>query len=299
MQAGPSLWRLIREAASAWVDDDATSLGAALAYYSLFAAAPLLLVVISIAGVIFGESAAREAVLAQIDTLIGPASSAAVRLGLESLDRPAVGKAAAAFGLVVILFGATSVFVELQRAMDRIWNAPARPRSSGAWGLVRSRVLSFGMVLAIGFLLIVTLIVSAALAALATLWQPWFADLVMLAQVFNAVVSTLFLTALFAMIYKWLPRVSVAWRDVWLGAAITALLMALGKTVIGVYIGRSGVTSAYGAAASVIALLLWFYYSSLIFLFGAELTATYSHRFGSRREVNVPVRQSPLTNVPA
>jgi membrane protein len=290
---------LIREAASAWVDDDATSLGAALAYYSLFSAAPVLLVVISIAGVVFGEQAAREAILGQIESLIGPASRDAVRLGLDSLDRPAVGKAAAALGVGVILFGATSVFVELQRAMDRIWNAPAHPTRAGFWGLVQSRLLSFGMVLAIGFLLIVSLVVSSALAAVATLWRPWFADLAMLAQVFDAVVSTLFLTALFAMIYKWLPRVSVAWSDVWLGAAITALLMALGKAAIGLYIGRSGVASAYGAAASVIALLLWVYYSSLIFLFGAELTATYSYQYGSRREAGPPVRQPPLTNVPA
>ena len=299
MDAWSSSWHLIREAAGAWVDDDATSLGAALAYYSLFSAAPLLLVVVAIAGVVFGEPAAREAILGQVESLIGPASSAAVRMGLESLDRPAVGKAAAAVGLGVILFGATSVFVELQRAMDRIWDAPAAPPRAGLWRLVRSRVLSFGMVLAIGFLLIVSLVVSAALAAVATLWRPWFADLAMLAQAFNAAVSTLFLTALFAMIYKWLPRVTVAWRDVWLGAAITALLMTVGKTLIGLYIGRSGVASAYGAAASVIALLLWVYYSSLIFLFGAELTATYSRQYGSRREVSAPRQQPALTKVPA
>jgi membrane protein len=259
----------------------------------------LLLVVISIAGVFFGEPAARQAILGQIESLIGPTSSAAVRLGLESLDRPSLGRAAAALGVGVILFGATSVFVELQRAMDRIWNAPEAPKRAGLWGLVRSRVLSFGMVLAIGFLLIVSLVVSAALAAVATLWRPWFAQLAILAQAFNAVVSTLFLTALLAMIYKWLPRLTVAWRDVWLGAAITALLMALGKTAIGVYIGRSGVASAYGAAASVIALLLWVYYSSLIFLFGAELTAKYSHRYGSRREVSSPRQQTAMAKLPA
>jgi membrane protein len=286
---------LIREAAEAWVDDDATSLGAALAYYSLFSAAPLLLVVISIAGILFGELAAREAILSQIESLIGPASSAAVKTGLESLDRPAVGTVAAAVGVVVILFGATSVFVELQRAMDRIWNAPARSARTGLWRLVRTRVLSLGMVLAIGFLLIVSLVVSAALAAVASWWRPWFADLAMLAQAINAVISTLFLAALFAMIYKWMPRVRVAWRDVWLGAAITALLMTLGKTLIGLYIGRSGVASAYGAAASVIALLIWFYYSSLIFLFGAELTATYAQRYGSRRELG-KWRSPPASN---
>jgi membrane protein len=131
------------------------------------------------------------------------------------------------------------------------------------------------------------------------LWRPWFADLAMLAQAFNAAVSTLFLTALFAMIYKWLPRVTVAWRDVWLGASITALLMTVGKTLLGLYIGRSGVASAYGAAASVIALLLWVYYSSLIFLFGAELTATFSRHYGSRREVSAPRQQPALTKVPA
>jgi membrane protein len=200
---------------------------------------------------------------------------------VEAADKPREGIVASVIGVLVLLLGATTVFGELQNALDRIWRAPARQKSSGWWNLLRTRLLSFGMVLGIAFLLMVSLVLSAALAALGTLWA--FPGREVLSHTLDVLVSFGITTALFAMIYKFIPRVHVAWHDVWIGAAFTAILFAIGKFLIGLYIGKSAVASTFGAAGSLVVLMLWVYYSAQIFLLGAEFTWVYAHEHGSRR----------------
>ena len=294
-----ALWRLVREAVSAWSDDYAPSMGAALAYYTLFSVAPLLLIVISVAGLVFGEDAARGEIMEQLQGLIGSDSAKAVESLLQSVNKPAKGVVGTVVGLLVLVIGATTVFGELQDAMDRIWRTKPPP-SGGIVNLLRTRLLSLGLVLGIGFLLMVSLVVSAALAALGRWWSPWLGEgLLLLADTLNFIVSLALMTVIFAQIYKWLPRVRLAWRDVWIGAAITSLLFTVGKTLIGYYIGRSGIASTFGAAASLVVLLVWVYYSAQIFLLGAEFTRAYAVRYGSQRgrmepapnrQADVPVR---------
>ena len=285
-------WSLIKEAASSWVDDYASSMGAALAYYTMFSIAPLLLIVISVAGLVFGEEAARGEIFGQLRGLMGDSGASAVQGLLESVNQPATGIMATIFGIVALLIGATTVFGELQDALDRIWRAPARPQSSGIWALVRARLLSLGMILGIGFLLMVSLVASAAMSALERWWDPMFGGAATLAKVVNFGVSFAFVTLVFALIYKLMPRVRIKWRDVWVGAVVTALLFTVGKTLIGIYIGSSGVASAFGAAASLVALVVWGYWSAQIFLLGAEFTWVYARRFGSLKNA-VPVPPAP------
>ena len=276
-------WPLVKGAATAWVADYAPSMGAALAYYSLFSLAPLLLIVISIAGLIFGQDAVRGEVFGQLQGLLGTDTALAIEGLLASVAKPAEGAASTAIGVVLLLVGATSVFGELQDALDRIWRAPVRNRSGGLWGLVRARLLSFGMILGIAFLLMVSLVFSALVAALGKLWSGAFGQWALLAHVFDLVFSFTMTTGVFALIYKVMPRVSVKWRDVWLGAAVTSMLFTAGRTLIGLYIGRSNLASGFGAAGSLIVVLVWVYYSAQIFLLGAEFTWIYAKTFGSMR----------------
>jgi membrane protein len=288
------VWLLACDAFDSWLDDYASSMGAALAFYTLFSIAPLLLIVISVAGLVFGRQAARGEIFEQLSTLVGPDSASTVESLLQGLNRPDAGIVGTLVGVAALLIGATTVFAELQGAMDRIWRAPARSAISGVRRLLQVRLLSLGLVLGIGFLLIVSLIASAALAALGKWWAPWFSQFELVAQSLNLGLSFALITAMFAMIYKWVPRVRVAWRDVWIGAALTALLFTLGKTLIGLYIGRSGVASPFGAAASLVVLLLWVYYSAQIFLLGAEFTWVYARRYGSLQGQWVPALGTPL-----
>ncbi len=280
-------WLLVKTAFNAWNDDYAQSMGAALAYYTMFSIAPVLLIVISIAGLVFGEDAARGEIAEQLQTLMGQQGALAVQALVDSVKTPAQGLAATMFGVLLLLVGATSVFGELQNALDRIWRAPERMTSGGLWGLLRSRLLSFGMILGIGFILMVSLVFSAGLSAASKWWSPAFGAMALAASLVNFGFSFALTTGMFALIYKIMPRVRIAWNEVWIGAAITALLFTAGKALIGVYIGRSGVASGFGAAGSLVALLVWVYYSAQIFLMGAEFTWAYSHVFGSRR------RQAP------
>jgi membrane protein len=274
---------LVRQAVAAWIDDYAASMGAALAYYTLFSIAPLLLIVISIAGLVFGDDAARGQIFAELRELMGEDGAATVQSLLQSVNKPAQGVLATLVGGAVLLVGAMSVFGELQNSLDRIWRAPPRADSSGLWSLVRSRLLSFGMILGIGFLLIVSLVASAAVAALGKFSADFFGAWVVLAEALNFTLTFVFVTATFAMIYKVMPRVRIGWPDVWLGAAVTALLFAIGKSLIGLYLGRSSFASGFGAAGSLVVLLLWMYYSAQIFLLGAEFTRAYARTFGSLR----------------
>ncbi|MES2537697.1 MAG: YihY/virulence factor BrkB family protein [Pseudomonadota bacterium] len=282
-----NIWILIKAAGSSWIDDYAQSMGAALAYYTMFSIAPLLLIVISIAGMIFGVEAARGEIVGQLEGLMGPQGAAAVQGLLESVNKPAESFTATLIGGVLLMIGATTVFGELQDALDRIWRAPKRNKG-GLWSLLRARLLSFGMIMGIGFLLMVSLVVSAALAALSKVWGPMFADWEILANVINFLISFAFTTTVFAMIYKIMPRAKVDWADVWIGAAVTALLFTIGKFLIGLYIGKSGVTSGFGAAGSLIVVLVWVYYSAQIFLMGAEFTWAYALTFGSRKAQPIP-----------
>ncbi len=279
-------WTLIKRVSNAWLDDYVPSMGAALAYYTMFSLAPLLLIVISVAGLVFGQDAARGEIATELRAMMGEAGAKAVQDLLASVQKPAEGAAATALGVVLLLIGATTVFGELQDSLDRIWHVPTRKRSSGLIELLRTRLLSFGMILAIGFLLIVSLVVSAGLATVARLWGPAFGGWYAVAAVTDALGGFFLVAVMFALIYKIMPRVRVHWKDVWIGAVFTAILFMVGKTLIGLYIGTSGVVTGFGAAGSLVVVLVWVYYSAQIFLIGAEFTWVYANDFGSRKSLN-------------
>jgi membrane protein len=281
-------WLLTRDTVTAWSEDYASSMGAALAYYTVFSIAPLLLIVIAVAGYVFGTEAAHGEILEQLDALMGAEGARAAEALLNSVRRPETSLVATVTGTVILLVGATSVFVELQNALDRIWRVPARERAAGWFELLRTRLMSFGMILGIAFLLMVSLLVSAALAALEHRWRPLPDGWETVTRMGYVVFSFALITVLFALIYKFIPRARIRWRDVWIGAAATALLFTVGKFLIGLYIGKSAVTSGFGAAGSLAALLLWVYYSAQIFLLGAEFTWVYAHAYGSRRGQHRP-----------
>ncbi|MEO9136364.1 MAG: YihY/virulence factor BrkB family protein [Casimicrobiaceae bacterium] len=278
-----AVWSLTKESFSQWSDDYAPSMGAALAYYTIFSIAPLLIIAIAVAGFFFGADAARGEIFTQLRGLLGDQGATAIEAMVRSASQTGHGSFAAIAGIVMLLIGATSVFGELQTDLDRIWDSP-EPRHGGLWGMLRGRVLSFGMVLGIGFLLLVSLVLSAALAALGHFWSGWFPGWTFLLQAINFVISLLVVTGLFGMIYKFLPRCDIGWEDVWVGAGVTSLLFSIGKLLIGLYLGKSSVASSFGAAGSLVIVLLWVYYSSQVFLLGAEFTRVYSYRHGTRKD---------------
>lgn len=285
-------WLLAKDTVDAWLEDNAPSMGAALAYYTLFSLAPLLLIVIAVAGLWLGPNAARGEIFDQLQGLVGTAGAQAVQALLESVNRPAGGVLATVVGVLLMLVGATTVFAELQNTLDRIWRAPQRP-PGGLWALLRARLLSIGMILGLGFLLMVSLVFSAAVAALQRWWLPLFGgvfggwDAVAISLVTLAS-NFVLVTLMFAMIYKLMPRVRIEWSDVWVGAIVTAALFSVGRVLIGLYLGAGTVASAFGAAGSLVVVLVWVYYSAQIFLLGAEFTWVYAHAHGSRR--GQPVR---------
>lgn len=276
------IWPLIKLSVVSFRKDYASSMGGALAYLTLFSLAPVLIIVIAVAGFFLGAEAARGEIVMQLGGLLGNDGALAVQALLESASKPEEGLFATIVSVVLLFVGATSIFAELQTDLDRIWRAESKP-TSGLWSLLRSRVLSFGMVLVLAFLLLVSLVISAALSALGRWWGGWFEGWAVLLEAVNIVVSLAITTGLFALIYKFLPRADIAWHDVWVGAIVTALLFAVGKFLIGLYIGRSGIASGFGAAGSFVVLLVWVYYSTQIFLLGAEFTWIYAHERGSRR----------------
>jgi membrane protein len=283
-QTSKQWWTLIKRTATAWVDDYAPSMGAALSYYTIFSLAPLLLIVISVAGLFFGAEAVRGEIFGQLRGLMGDDAANAIEAILTTVNKPSESITAAVVGLAVLLVGATAVFGELQNALDRIWRAPVADTSSSLWRLLRARLLSFGMILGIAFLLMVSLVLGAVMAALGKWLGGLFAGWEVLAQMVNLVVGFALTMIVFAMIYKLMPRVRVHWHDVWFGALVTSILFTVGKLLIGLYIGKSGIASAFGAAGSLVVILVWVYYSAQIFLIGAEFTWVYAHTFGSLRE---------------
>jgi membrane protein len=277
-----TLVELAKKSVTAWINDYAPSMGAALAYYTLFSLAPLLLLVISVASVVFGADAARGEVVAQFGSLIGKEGAVAIEGLLKSASQPAQNLTASAISVVTLIIGATSIFAELQSDLDRIWRVPAAKKPSGIWGMFRTRLLSFGLIMSLGFLLLVSLVVSAGLAAVGKWYGAMFPGWVITLQVVNQLVSLIFVTILFAMMYRVLPSVRVTWQDVWHGAVATGVLFTIGKFLIGMYLGKAGVASGFGAAGSIVALLVWVFYSAQIFLLGAEFTWLYAHSHGSR-----------------
>ncbi|HET7668986.1 MAG TPA: YihY/virulence factor BrkB family protein [Burkholderiales bacterium] len=285
--------RLARQAAEAWSDDYAPSMGAALSYYALFSIAPLILIVVGVVGFFFGDDAVRGELYGQIAGMVGPEGAKAIEALVANASKPESGLLAMATGTVLLIMGATTVFGELQNSLDRIWRAPEREASSGWWSLIHTRLLSFGMILAIAFLLMVSLVLSAVVSAIGEGWGLHAIEIVL---------SFALTTLLFAMIYKIIPRVRIAWRDVWVGAAVTAALFAVGKFAIGLYLGKSSVGSVFGAAGSLVVVMVWVYYSAQIFLLGAEFTRFYAEEHGSRagrtQRLTAPIRVQAAANSP-
>lgn len=274
---------IFRLAVESWLADFAPSMGAAIAYYTVFSLAPLLLIAVALVGLVFDPLSAQNQLVNQLEALMGPAGAQAVRLLLANVADPKSSGMAAAIGTAAFVLGATSVFAELQSALDRIWRVQNPAPVRHLWAFIRTRLLSFGMILGIGFLLMVSLALSTALSALGAWWSPMFEGWQITLTTINILFSFVIVTLLFAMIFKFLPHVRISWRDVSIGAVVTALLFEVGKQLIGFYLGRSGIASVFGAAGSLAVLLLWVYYSAQVFLLGAEFTWVYAHRVGSLR----------------
>jgi membrane protein len=276
-----AIFRLLRRTYLQYSKDKVPRMGAALAYYTIFSLAPLLVIAIAIAGFVFGADAVQGQIMGQIQGLVGPESARAVQTMIQSAHKPAHGVIATIFGIAILLLGASGVFTEMQDALNTIWKVDTTSKT-GVWNLVRSRFLSFGMVLGIGFLLLVSLLLSAALTAVATYASGFLPIPPAALHAVDFVLSLVFIAALMALIFKFLPDVKIAWSDVWVGAALTSLLFTAGKFLIGFYIAKSVTMSAYGAAGSVVIILAWIYYSAQILYFGAEFTRVFSTECGSQ-----------------
>lgn len=276
---------LFADSLDEWYKHKAPRLGASLAFYTLLSLAPLLVVVVAFAGAVYGEEAARGHIVAQLSDLVGKTGATAIEDVIKQARQPAVGLLATFAGLITLFFGATGVVAELRDALNTIYEIPS-PEVSGLKSVilfVRERFFSFTLVVGVGFLLLVSLAINAALAAMGTWFMGWLPALVL--QILSTLVSWVIITVLFAGIYKTLPDVTIEWRDVMLGAAVTSLLFNLGKFAIGLYLGSSSVASAYGAAGSLVVLLIWVYYSAQIFFLGAEFTQIFANRYGSQPTV--------------
>jgi membrane protein len=279
---GRWICRIIRQCVVSWFKDEASSMGAAIAFYTLFSITPILLIVIWIASVFIAPDAVQAHVMTQMQLLLGDSGAAAVRTILTSAKYAGKNGWSTTVGIVTLLIGATSVFAELQNSLNRIWRTPRAEGHRGVWQAARDRLLSFGLVLGVGFLLLVSLIISAGLEGISSWLGAMIADWHTVLLIMDLILGFMITTVLFAMIFKYVPRERITWGDVWVGSLVTACLFTIGKIVIVVYIGRAAVSSAYGAAGSFLVLMLWVYYSAQIFLLGAEFTHTYAYKHGSR-----------------
>lgn len=295
------LWPILKETATDWSDDNASRLAAALACYTLLSIAPLLVLSVAVAGLAFGEEAARGQIVGQIGGIVGTEAGVAVQTIAANAKEPSAGILSSIVGLAVLLFGASGVFNELQNTLNAIWEVEPKP-NQGVKGFIRHRFFSFAMVLAVAFLLLVSLVVSAALAATGKFFERYLPGGELVWQAVNFVVALSVTTALFAAIFKVIPDVVMRWRDAWIGGLFTAVLFTIGKFALGLYIGKSGTTSSFGVAGSLVALVLWVYYSSQILFLGAEFTQVYSRHFGGRIRPNehaVPVGSDASEAKPA
>jgi len=301
---------LLRETMNAWMDDNAPRLGASLAFYTLLSLAPLLIVVVAVAAIVFGQKAAQGQLIWEIQDLVGTEGARAIQGLIQSAYKPTTGTAATVFGLLMLVFGASAVVVDLRDALNTIWHVPAAATGSTLHSflrLVRERFYLFGLILGVGFLLLVSLALNAAIAALGSLFRSLLPTSEAVLHVAVFVISFLVITFLFAAIYKFLPDVQLKWSDVTVGACFTALLFTIGKQLIGLYLGKASFGSTYGAAGSLVIVLVWVYYSAQLFFFGAEFTKTYTEKFGSRLDaklkVHPPTPESvivdPVTGLPA
>jgi membrane protein len=306
---GAEIGALLKETGNAWIDDNAPRLGAALAFYTLLSLAPILIVVVAVAALAFGQKAAQGQLIWEIQDLVGTEGARAIQGLIQSAYKPATGMTATVLGVLTLVLGASAVVVELRDALNTIWHVPAATSSSlrGFLRLVKERFYLFGLILGVGFLLLVSLALNAAIAAFGSLFgslRPASESLLHLA-VF--LISFLVITFLFAAIYKGLPDVQLKWSDVIVGACFTSLLFTIGKQVIGIYLGKASFGSTYGAAGSLVIVLVWVYYSSQLFFFGAEFTKVYTETFGSRLDAKLEVHPpkpesvivSPTTGLPA
>jgi membrane protein len=294
---------LLGESFNAWNNDNATRLGAALAFYTLFSLTPLLLVVVSVAGMVFGRAAAEGQIVWQISDLVGPTGAKAVQALLQAAESTSRGVVASSLGIVTLLFGASGVLLELRGDLNTIWHVPTPP-TTGFKGLilmVKERLFSFGLVLAIGFVLLVSLAISAWLAALGKYSSAIVPLSAAVLHVVNVLVSFAVITGLFAAIFKVMPEVHIEWRDVLLGAAVTSALFTAGKFLIGLYLGRASFASSYGAAASIVIFIIWVYYSAQVFFLGAEFTRVFAHHYGThpKRQSNGTIVVQPGKQQPA
>lgn len=277
-----TIFSLLQATFTEWQKDKAPTLAAALAFYTVFSLAPLLIIVIATAGLVLGQEAAQGQLVSQLQSLVGKDGAETIQDLVVNASHPQSGIIATILGVATLLWGATSVFTNLKDALNLIWNVET-PRHSGIMGFLRDRVLSFAMILSIGFLLLVSLVISAVLAGVSQWLNGVLQVPVGVWQFVDFIVSFGVVTLLFALIYKFLPDVKLAWTDVWVGAAITAILFTIGKSLIGLYIGSTSVASAYGAAGSFVIVLLWINYSAQILFLGAEFTQVWTERYGSRK----------------
>ncbi|MEO8446868.1 MAG: YihY/virulence factor BrkB family protein [bacterium] len=273
-------WGLIVQTFYEFIDDKALKMSAALSYYASFSLGPLLIIIVSVAGFIFGDEAARGEIFKQINYLIGNDGAQMVETILKGASDKPTGIIATLLSLVFLLLGAIGIFVELQESLNVIWGVELRP-GRGIWGFVKTRLVSFSMIVATGFLLMISLLINTAISLFSSYLSGVFEGLPELAQVFNVLSSFIVIALLFALIFKYLPDVMISWRYVWLGAFITSALFTLGKFLIGLYLGNSSYSSTYGAAASLVILFIWIYYSGVILFFGAEFTQVFRKRYGS------------------
>lgn len=280
-----ALWDLGKRAVAAWIDDKASRLAASLAFYTLLSIAPLLVLLVSALGLLYGDEAARGEIASQISAVVGPQASRGVEELIAHARSPGQGALGTALGVAVLLFGASGVFGELQDSLNTVWEVETKP-GRGIVGIIRARFFSFSMVLGVGFLLLVSLVISTLLSALGHAITPNTPGLSALWELLHALIGFFGITALFALIFKVVPDVRVAWRHVWMGAAVTALLFTIGKSLLGLYLGRATVSSLYGAAGSLVVLVIWVYYSAQILLLGAEFTQVYATAMGAGIEPN-------------
>jgi membrane protein len=276
-----SFWQFLKDIFTQWIEDEPFLLASSLSYYTLFSLTPLLVIAIAVAGFVFGREAAQNQIVETIGGMIGAGSAQAIQGMIENAsNNPKTGMISTVLGAVALLFGAGGVVGQLTTSLNKIWGVV--PKSGqGVWGFIRQRFISFVMVLAVGFLLLVSLVMTALVTAFSQSIGNLIGRAAFVAHLLDIVVSFAFVTLLFAMIYKFVPDTRIQWKDVWIGAALTSILFTIGKFLIGLYLGSSGVTSVYGATGSLIAVLLWVYYSSLIFLLGAEFTQGYASTYGS------------------
>ncbi|MEH1811523.1 MAG: YihY/virulence factor BrkB family protein [Nostoc sp.] len=274
------IWKLLQETFKEWSEDKASRLAAALAYYTIFSIAPLLIIVIAIAGAVFGEEAARGQIVGQIQGLVGVDGAKFLETAIKNANQPKTGAIASLISVVVLLVGATGLFTELQDAMNTIWEVKPKP-GRGINNMIRLRVLSFAMVIGIGFLLLVSLVISTILATLVTYFSNLLPGFDFIWQIANLIISFAITTVLFGLIFKVLPDVKIAWSDVLVGASLTSVLFSIGRFLLGQYLGNGSFGSTYGAAGSLVVILAWVNYAAQILFFGAEFTQVYSRRHGS------------------